>query len=124
MQPEDPAWFTSPPCDDEAESRSSGEAGAADEAKAHDRQKCAQAKHSTERVRLVIRAADDVTRQFRAVLCTLRRAIERKTGRLPDDAENPTTLCAFHHLRGVRGETVGVTGSAPDGRDFPSGGGG
>ena len=31
-----------------------------------------------------------------------------------DAPENLTTLCAFHHQRGVHGGTVRITGSAPD----------
>ncbi|MCP5070159.1 MAG: HNH endonuclease, partial [bacterium] len=38
-----------------------------------------------------------------------------------DQPENLTTLCAFHHLRGVHGGTVGVSGSAPDGLEFALG---
>ncbi|MDP6980176.1 MAG: HNH endonuclease [Myxococcota bacterium] len=38
-----------------------------------------------------------------------------------DEPENLTTLCAFHHLRGVRGGTVGVTGSPPDRLEFALG---
>jgi hypothetical protein len=30
-----------------------------------------------------------------------------------DDDENPTTLCAFHHQRGVHGGVVTVRGRAP-----------
>jgi hypothetical protein len=188
---EDPAWFALPLCDDENESGASGKVGKIEDADAqgrHDRQKCAHPTQLAERGRLTIRATSDVARLFRAVLCTLRRAIERETGRLPDEAEafeamlahaleswgvedpwlkrnmsrkyravldrdgwrcvfpgctsqrnlhvhhirfrsagggdeaeNLTTLCAFHHLRGVHGGTVSVQGSSPDGLEFALG---
>jgi hypothetical protein len=128
-----------------------------------------------------MRVASDVARLFEAVMCPLRRAIEREMGRLPseaeafeamidhalmswgagrkkkyyavldrddwrcvfpdcssrknlhvhhirfrsngggDEPENLTTLCAFHHLRGVHGGTVRVKGTAPDGLLFELG---
>jgi len=39
----------------------------------------------------------------------------------PDVAWNRTTLCAFHHLRGVHGGTVAIRGRAPDGLEFELG---
>jgi hypothetical protein len=124
---------------------------------------------------LFFRAPPDVARLFRAVLCTVRREIERRTGRLPTEGEafeamlehvfdawggqkarvrtahrvfardgwrctvpgcsslrnlhdhhirfrsaggsnalgNRTTLCAWHHLRGVHAGIVRCTGTAP-----------
>ncbi len=162
---------------------------AEDAAETRDRQKCADPMRSTGQVRITFEAANDVAQLFRAVLCTLRRAIERETGQLPseaeafevmlghaleswgieedpwlkrniskkyravlerdgwrcvfpgctscknlhvhhirfrsagggDEPENLTTLCAFHHLRGVHGGTVSVTGSAPDDLEFALG---
>jgi hypothetical protein len=38
-----------------------------------------------------------------------------------DAIENQTTLCAFHHQRGVHGGTVRITGHAPDGLAFELG---
>jgi|GEM_PF-2952958 len=141
-----------------------------------------------EEVRLAIRAFAQVARLFDAALCTVRRAIERETGRLPseaegfevmldhalaswgvddawlrrrmsrkvyavldrddwrcvfpgctsrrnlqlhhirfrsagggDEAENLTTLCAFHHQRGVHEGRVAVRGAAPDRLEFELG---
>jgi hypothetical protein len=134
-----------------------------------------------------VTAPEGVARLFRASLCTVRKAIERETGRLPDEAEafaamldhalqswcvddlwlrqqsrkryriferdgwrctvpgctsqrnlhehhitfrsaggsdapeNLTTLCAFHHQRGVHGGTVRVSGEAPAGLWFELG---
>ncbi len=169
---EDPAWFASPQAEEEDQ----------------DRQKCAHPRHLGGPIRISFDAASDVVKLFRAVLCTVRRAIERDTGRLPseaegfeamlahvldgwdvddpwlkknisrkhrevldrdhwqcvfpgctsqrnlhvhhirfrsagggNEAENLTTLCAFHHLRGVHGGTVSVTGSAPDRLEFALG---
>jgi hypothetical protein len=128
---------------------------------------------------VTVSAPRDVARLFRAVLCTVRRGIERETGRLPTEAEgfeamldhalrswdvddpflrrrlrreyavferdgwrctvpgctsrrnfhahhihfrsagggdeltNLTTLCAFHHLRGVHAGGLRVRGAAP-----------
>ncbi len=124
--------------------------------------------------------SDDVVPLFRAVLCTVRRAIERQTGKTPDrgaslrrhagarhqrldatgesaapgpprvrarrlalhrpglsslqnlhdhhivlrsaggddDLGNRTTLCAWHHLRGVYAGLVRRAGSAPDALRF------
>ncbi len=169
---EDPAWFASPHAEEEDP----------------DRQKCARPRRFGEPIRISFEAASDVVKLFRAVLCTVRRAIERDSGRLPseaegfeamlahvldgwdvddpwlkknisrkyrevldrddwrcvfpgctsqrnlhvhhirfrsagggDEPENLTTLCAFHHLRGVHGGTVSVTGSAPDELEFALG---
>ena len=50
--------------------------------------------------------------------CTSRRNLQahhvvfRSAGG-PDTAENQTTLCAFHHHRGVHGGTLRITGRAP-----------
>ena len=128
-------------------------------------------------------APADVARLFRATLCSVRRRIERATGRLPSEGEafgamvdhawgewggderrvrarfrvfardgwrctvpgcssyrnlhehhirfrsaggsndesNRTTLCAWHHLRGVHAGRVRVTGRAPEGLRFELG---
>ena len=132
-------------------------------------------------------APTEVARLFRATLCTLRRAMERETGRLPsegeafdamldhalqswgaddpwlrkrmrskyrvfdrdgwrctvpgcssrknlhahhivfrsarggDALENQTTLCAFHHQRGVHGGLVRIQGQAPGGLRYELG---
>ncbi len=128
-------------------------------------------------------APADVARLFRATLCSIRRRIERATGRLPsegdafgamldhafvawggderrvraawrvfardgwrctvpscssyrnlhdhhihfrsaggsDDEANRTTLCAWHHLRGVHAGRVRVAGRAPTGLRFELG---
>ncbi len=137
--------------------------------------------------RLTISAPKPVARLFRAVLCSVRRGLERETGRLPseaegfeamfdhalrswdvtdpwlrrrmkrecavferdgwrctvpgcssrrnlhahhivfrsagggDEPENQTSLCAFHHLRGVHAGTVRVEGMAPRGLRFALG---
>ena len=122
---------------------------------------------------LTVTAPRDVARLFRAVLCTVRRALERERGQLPSEAEaldrmldhalatwgaplrrryrvfdrdgwrctapgctsrrnlhahhivfrsagggdelaNQTTLCAYHHQRGVHAGTVHLRGRAPD----------
>ena len=144
-----------------------------------ERQVCVQPAPAEATWHLAIRAPTDVARLFRAVLCTLRRALERETGRLPsegeafqamldhalrewgvndpwlarwakrvssvferddwrctvpgcssrrnlhahhivfrslgggDEPENLTTLCAFHHQRGVHGGVITVRGRAP-----------
>jgi hypothetical protein len=94
----------------------------------------------------------EVVQLFRAVLCTVRRRIERETGRMPTQGQalgamldyvfecwgigngkthprdrvferdgwlfgpaNRTSLCAFHHLRGVHAGRLRCTGRAPDG---------
>jgi hypothetical protein len=120
-------------------------------------------------------APRDVARLFRATLCSVRRRIERATGRIPSEGEafeamldhafvvwggdrciparlrvfardgwrctvpgcssyrnlhdhhvrfrsagggneesNRTTLCAWHHLRGVHGGRIRIRGTAPD----------
>jgi len=169
---DDPEWFT----DSER-----------DEARG-DRQTCARPRDLLGGVRLEIWAPTDVVRLFRALLCTVRRAIERETGHLPpesvafeamldhalecwrvddrwlrrkigrnrcavlerddwrcvfpgcssrrnlqvhhivfrsaggsDDPSNLTTLCAFHHQRGVHDGTVAVRGRAPDALEFEQG---
>jgi hypothetical protein len=160
----------SAPLDDEPE----------DDGEALDRQMCAHPTAPTEGRSLRIPASRDVARLFRAVLSTVRRALEREIGRLPSEAlafeamidhalrawgvddlwlrqrsrkkyavferdgwrctvpgcsgrrnlqahhvvfrsaggsdalENQTTLCAFHHLRGVHAGVVRITGRAPD----------
>jgi hypothetical protein len=38
-----------------------------------------------------------------------------------DDDSNLTTLCAWHHLRGVHGGVLRCTGTAPDGLRFTLG---
>jgi hypothetical protein len=125
-------------------------------------------------------APADAARLFRATLCSVRRRIERATGRMPtegegfeamldhaylawggreervcaawqvyardgwrctvpgcssyrnlhdhhirfrsaggsDDLANRTTLCAWHHLRGVHAGIVQITGAAPGGLRF------
>jgi len=58
--------------------------------------------------------------------CTSRRNLQlhhirfRSAGG-SDEAGNLTTLCAFHHLRGVHDGRVGIAGSAPDGLRFELG---
>ncbi len=152
-----------------------------------DRQLCAHPTDSQRHASIRVLAPRDVVRLFRAVLCSVRLAIERETQRLPteadafelmldhalatwgvddvwlrqrvrklypiferdgwlcavpgcsarrnlhahhiifrshggsDDSENLTTLCAFHHQRGVHGGTVRITGQAPDGLLFELG---
>jgi hypothetical protein len=153
-----------------------------------ERQTCARPKDVLGGVRLRISAPHSVARLFDAVLCTLRRAIERETGQLASEAEafeamldhalaswavddfwlrtrmkkrhyavferddwrcvfpgctshrnlhahhivfrsanggnelpNLTTLCAFHHQRGVHEGRVTVRGRAPDGLEFELG---
>lgn len=46
-------------------------------------------------VRIQIRAPRDVSRLFRATLCSVRRALERQTGRLPSEAEGFRAM--LHH---------------------------
>ncbi len=48
---------------------------------------CARPEDWIDAVRIRVTAPRDVACLFRAVLCTLRRAIERETGRLPTEAE-------------------------------------
>jgi hypothetical protein len=169
---------------DRPERFGAGDGGAASR---RPRQTCARHKGPLETVRIQLRAPCEVARLFRAVLCTVRRAVERQTGRLPsegegfeamldhalaswgaddawlkgrirshyrvferdgwrctvpgctsrrnlqahhivfrsaggDDSEaNQTTLCAFHHQRGVHGGTLRVTGSAPGALHFELG---
>ena len=58
--------------------------------------------------------------------CTSRRSLHahhvvfRSAGGA-DTLENQTTLCAFHHQRGVHGGTVRITGRAPDALRFELG---
>jgi hypothetical protein len=151
-----------------------------DEAERLERQTCARPTVLDEGLPLRIVAPQDVARLFRAVLCTVRRALEREIGRPvsealafeamidhslrawgvddlwlrtrskkkyavferdgwrctvpgcaarrnlqshhvifrsaggPDTLENQTTLCAFHHLRGVHADVVRISGRAPD----------
>jgi hypothetical protein len=64
----------------------------------------------------------DFTRDgFRCTIpgCTARRNLHShhivfRSARGADEAWNRTTLCAFHHQRGVHGGTVRCTGRAPD----------
>jgi hypothetical protein len=139
---------------------------------------------SAETARLLIQGPRDVMRLLRAVLCTVRRHLERRTGRCPTPGEaleamldhalaewqprrtrrerraqriyerdgwrctvpgctsyrnlqdhhvvfrarggsnapaNRTTLCAWHHLRGVHAGRVRCTGRAPDALRFELG---
>ncbi len=155
----------------------------AEEGEAGERQACAQPRAPGTDLdagwRITVSAPKPVARLFRAVLCSVRRGLERETGRLPseaegfeamldhalrswdvtdpwlrrrmkreyavferdgwrctvpgcssrrnlhahhivfrsagggDEAENQTSLCAFHHLRGVHAGTVRVQGTAP-----------
>ena len=50
-----------------------------------------------------------------------RHHIEFRSAGGSDDPRNCTTLCAFHHLRGVHAGTVGCSGEAPDGLRFSLG---
>ena len=153
-----------------------------------ERQTCARPRDVLGGRRLEILAPSDVARLFDAVLCTIRRAIERETGQLPpeavafeamldhaleswgvddywlrrrmskrhyavldrddwrcvfpgctsrrnlhihhirfrsaggsDHASNLTTLCAFHHQRGVHDGKVTVRGCAPGALEFELG---
>ncbi len=43
-----------------------------------------------------------------------RHHIELRSARGSDDDANLITLCAFHHLRGVHGGLLRITGKAPD----------
>ena len=154
-----------------------------------DWQTCAQNKaadaHSTEpeTARFFFAAPPEVARLFRAVACSIRRQVERASGRLPsegaaiewmfdhsfeawgakdrrvprehrvferdgwrctvpgcssyrnlhdhhivfraargsDDLGNRTTLCAWHHLRGVHAARVRCAGTAPEGLFFEFG---
>ncbi len=155
----------------------------AEQGEAGERQVCAQPRAPGTNLdagwRITVSAPKEVARLFRAVLCSVRRGLERETGRLPseaegfeamldhalrswdvtdpwlrrrmkreyavferdgwrctvpgcssrrnlhahhivfrsagggDEAENQTSLCAFHHLRGVHAGTVRVQGTAP-----------
>jgi hypothetical protein len=147
------------------------------------RQIGAQPTVSGETTRLFFHAPRGVVTLFRAVLCTVRRAIERQTGKMPtegeafdamlehandawmppgsrvraahrvfardgwrctapgcssfqnlhdhhivfrsaggsDDLANRTTLCAWHHLRGVHAGVVRCAGAAPDALRFELG---
>jgi len=152
-------------------------------------QTCAQSRASEathsepETARFFFNAPPDVARLFRAVVCSVRRLVERATGRLPsegaaiewmfdhafeawglkdrrvsrehrvferdgwrctipgctsyrnlhdhhivfraaggsDDLGNRTTLCAWHHLRGVHAALVSCRGTAPGGLVFELG---
>jgi hypothetical protein len=162
-------------------------AGRLDGSAAGERQVCVGPRPAEPTWHLAIRAPTEVARLFRAVLCTLRRALERETGRLPsegeafqamldhalrewgvkdpwlarwarrvssvferddwrctvpgcsarrnlhahhivfrllsggDEPENLTTLCAFHHQRGVHGGVITVRGRAPDALSYEIG---
>jgi hypothetical protein len=54
---------------------------------ATERQTCARARDLFEGVRIRVSAPPEVARLFRAVLCSLRRAVEAETGRLPGEGE-------------------------------------
>jgi hypothetical protein len=69
----------------ELEARARADAAAA--SAPGERQTCARPTALLEGIRLRIVAPRDVTRLFRATLCTLRKAIEAETGRLPSEAE-------------------------------------
>jgi hypothetical protein len=159
-----------------------GEA-AAGRVSARQRQIGAQPTVSGETSRLFFHAPRDVVTLFRAVLCTVRRAMERQTGKMPtagqafdamlehassawmppgsrvraahrvfardgwrctapgcssfqnlhdhhilfrsagggDELANRTTLCAWHHLRGVHAGLVRCAGAAPDALRFELG---
>ena len=43
-----------------------------------------------------------------------RREGARRSGRGSDDPENLISLCAAHHLHGIHGGRMRVTGTAPD----------
>jgi hypothetical protein len=160
-----------------------GDEGAAGDVLARRRQIGARPTMSGENSRLFFHAPRDVVTLFRAVLCTVRRAIERQTGTMPtagqafdamlehatnawmppgsrvraahrvfardgwrctapgcssfqnlhdhhivfrsagggDELGNRTTLCAWHHLRGVHGGLVRCAGTAPDALRFELG---
>lgn len=58
--------------------------------------------------------------------CTARRSLQShhlvfKSAGGPDEPWNRTTLCAFHHHRGVHARTISVRGRAPDGLVFALG---
>ncbi len=55
--------------------------------RSRERQIGAHVRDSAETPRLFVHAPRAVTRLVRAVLCTVRHAIERQTGRLPTDGE-------------------------------------
>jgi hypothetical protein len=157
--------------------------GMADRVSARRRQIGAQPTASAETSRLFFHAPREVVTLFRAVLCTVRRAIERQTGKMPTEGEafdamlehatnawmppgsrvraahrvfgrdgwrctapgcssfqnlhdhhivfrsaggsdelaNRTTLCAWHHLRGVHAGVVRCAGTAPDALRFELG---
>jgi hypothetical protein len=54
---------------------------------ATERQTCARSRDLFEGVRIRVSAPREVARLFRAVLCSLRRAAEAETGRLPGEGE-------------------------------------
>ena len=58
--------------------------------------------------------------------CTARRSLQshhivRRSAGGPDEPWNRTTLCAFHHLRGIHAGLVHCTGRAPEGLVFELG---
>jgi hypothetical protein len=148
----------------------------------NERQIGANPRDSLEDTELFVHGPDDVIRLVRAVVCTVRRAIAHRTGRLPTESEafdvmlehalgtwgvntrvrpahrvfardgwrctvpgcssqqnlhdhhivfrsaggsndlsNRTTLCAWHHLRGVHAGIVRCTGTAPNALRFDLG---
>jgi hypothetical protein len=66
--------------------------------------------------------------QFRCTTpgCTARRSLQShhlvfQSSGGPDEAWNRTTLCAFHHLRGIHAHTMRCSGRAPEGLVFELG---
>jgi len=58
--------------------------------------------------------------------CTARRSLQShhlvfKSAGGPDEAWNRTTLCAFHHQRGIHAHTMRCSGRAPEGLVFELG---
>jgi hypothetical protein len=161
-----------------------GGLGAADHAEMTRRQAGAQATAARETCHLLVNGPSDVIRLVRATLCTVRRRLERQSGRCPTPGEalgamldhalaewqprrgqrarraervyardgwrctvpgcssyrnlqdhhivfrsrggsealsNRTTLCAWHHLRGVHAGRVRCAGTAPDALRFELG---
>jgi len=74
-------------CREDPERIDEREDGSEEAAAADERQTCAQPRGSLDDVGLRIAAPRDVARLFRAVLCSVRRAIEAETGRLPGEDE-------------------------------------
>jgi hypothetical protein len=58
--------------------------------------------------------------------CTARRSLQshhivRRSAGGPDEPWNRTTLCAFHHLRGIHAGTMRCSGRAPEGLAYALG---